>query len=184
MDFSFLGSGSISNSFFFFQNLSNLNNKSSVIAVSCPLNSFLKWSDDVQSFIFGSPCQHHLEELCVEGEAWLHQGFHILLLHGGEWILSAQVEKKLKRLIRLCYFFFCSVSFRWLKRTIFLHGSHVSFSAHLGGQRVWGSGLQQNSSGLHLTLSGRDVEGSVAVCGGSIRVGHMLQQKLDNIGFP
>lgn len=56
-------------------------------------------------------------------------------------------------------------------------------NSHLRGQGMWCSSLQQNSSGLQLTLPGRNVEGGVAVGGGSIWVSHVLQQQLDDVRF-
>ena len=61
---------------------------------------------------------------------------------------------------------------------------YVCVCLHLGGQRVRGSSLQQNCSRVQLALPGGDVQGGVAVSGAGVRVGHVLQQQLDDVHLP
>ena len=44
-----------------------------------------------------------------------------------------------------------------------------------------GSSLQQNRGRLQLALPSGDVQGGVAVGGGGVRVGHVLEQQLDDL---
>lgn len=60
---------------------------------------------------------------------------------------------------------------------------HIPNYTHLRGEGMGGSSLQQHGSSLQLTLPGGNVEGGVAIGGGSIWVSHMLQQQLDNVGL-